>query len=123
MHRPAIFLQAMVWLVNGLYCKVLGLVPRHEAIVARILGPENAVVLTQLIGFGEILLSLWIASLIRPRLALIVQIVLVATMNLIEALLAPDLLLFGYGNTALAAAFIALLAFVYRTVPANTPRS
>lgn len=33
-------LIALVWLVNGLWCKVLGHVPRHEAIVARVLS-EN----------------------------------------------------------------------------------
>jgi len=32
------YLIAAVWLVNGLFCKVLHLTPRHERIVARILG-------------------------------------------------------------------------------------
>jgi hypothetical protein len=31
------YLIAAVWLVNGLFCKVLGLVPRHQEIVATIL--------------------------------------------------------------------------------------
>ena len=32
------YLIAAVWLVNGLFCKVLHLTPRHERIVARTLG-------------------------------------------------------------------------------------
>ena len=45
---------AAVWLINGLFCKVLNLVPRHEAIVSRILHTNNARLLTILIGLAEI---------------------------------------------------------------------
>ena len=45
---------AAVWLINGLFCKVLDLVPRHRAIVARILGKSHTSVITKLIGFAEI---------------------------------------------------------------------
>lgn len=41
MYRFLTYLFALVWLVNGLLCKVLGLVPRHAAIVARILEPAH----------------------------------------------------------------------------------
>ena len=34
---------ALVWLGNGLVAKVLGLVPRHEEIVAQILGPSDEI--------------------------------------------------------------------------------
>ncbi|WP_420459075.1 hypothetical protein [Neolewinella sp.] len=37
---------ALIWLTNGLYCKVLNLVPRHQEIVAAILGPAHARELT-----------------------------------------------------------------------------
>ena len=50
MHRLITYLIALVWLTNGLLCKVLMLVPRHAAIVARILGPAHASVLIRLIG-------------------------------------------------------------------------
>ena len=50
MHRLITYLMALVWLINGLLCKVLMLVPRHAAIVARILGPAHASVLIRLIG-------------------------------------------------------------------------
>jgi len=29
---------ALIWLINGLFCKLLNFVPRHEEIVKRILG-------------------------------------------------------------------------------------
>ena len=38
-------LISLVWLVNGLYCKVLNFVPRHQLIVARILGEDFARIL------------------------------------------------------------------------------
>ena len=50
MHRLITYLIPLVWLTNGLLCKVLMLVPRHAAIVARILRPAHASVLTRLIG-------------------------------------------------------------------------
>ena len=34
--------SAAVWLLNGLWCKVMGQVPRHEAIAARILTMDGA---------------------------------------------------------------------------------
>jgi uncharacterized membrane protein YphA (DoxX/SURF4 family) len=67
MYRLLTYLTALVWLANGLLCKVLGLVPRHEAIVARILRPAHAPLLTRLIGLGEIGIALWIVSGIKPR--------------------------------------------------------
>ncbi len=60
-------LLAGVWLVMGLLCKLLGWVPRHEEIVARILGNEHAHLLTQAIGLAEIGIAAWILSGILPR--------------------------------------------------------
>jgi len=37
---------AIIWLLNGLFCKVLNLVPRHQEIVARILGSTHSRALT-----------------------------------------------------------------------------
>lgn len=100
---------ATVWIVNGLYCKVLGFVPRHEEIVARIVGAEYAPQLTVAIGVLEVLMAVWILSGIRPRWCLVAQVVIVAVMNLLEFFLAPDLLLFGRMNIVIAAGFIAIL--------------
>lgn len=79
--------------------------PRHQEIVADILGNDHAGILTTLIGCGEIFLALWVWS---GRLRLIcgwVQIALVMTMNLIEQALVPDLLLWGPWNLLWALAF------------------
>jgi DoxX-like family len=102
---------ALVWLVNGLYCKVLNQVPRHQVIVARILGPSHAPVFTILIGLAEICMAVWIIWGIWPRLNKWVQIVVIATMNLIEFFLASDLLLWGRANIIFAFAFIVLIYF------------
>lgn len=58
---------ALVWLVNGLYCKVLNGVPRHRQIVVRILGKPHAATLTTPIGLAEIGMAVWILSGIRPK--------------------------------------------------------
>ena len=86
---------ALVWLVNGLYAKVLNLVPRHQEIVAALLGADYARELTVLIGLSEIVMACWIVSGYRPRLAAVLQIAVVGLMNLLETLLVPELLLWG----------------------------
>jgi hypothetical protein len=102
---------AAVWLANGLFCKVLNLVPRHQEIVARIIGPEHAGGLTKLIGCAEIAMALWIISGFRSRLNAITQVVVIAAMNTLEFILAPDLLLWGRFNALYA--FLFILAIVY----------
>ena len=100
----------LVWLINGLYCKLLNGVPRHKQIVARILGNEYADQLIILIGVGEILIFLWILSRYLPKWCAFIQIILIATMNTIEIMITPDLLLFGKYNGLLA---IVLMIFIY----------
>ena len=111
MHRFLTFLIAFVWLANGLLCKLLLLVPRHAAIVARILGPAHASALTRLIGLGEIGMALWVLSGIKPRWCAVAQIVLILSMNTLEAVLAPDLLLWGRFNAVFAVLFCGLIYF------------
>lgn len=103
------YLISAVWLVNGLFCKVLNLVPRHQAIVTRIIGSSHAAALTRAIGFSEIAMAIWILSGIKPRLNAITQIVVIATMNTLEFILAPDLLLWGRFNALYAFLFIVLI--------------
>ena len=103
---------ALVWLANGLFCKVLNLVPRHQEIVARILGNEHAFLFTKLIGIGEILMATWVISRIKPRFCAIVQIILILVMNGIEIFLAPDLLLWGRLNFVFALLFIVLIGWM-----------
>lgn len=100
---------AFVWLINGLACKILNLVPRHQLIVARILGEKDAWLLTQIIGVLEVLMFIWIISGIKRRWNALVQVIVIASMNLIEAILAPDLLLFGRINAVFATIFIVII--------------
>ena len=100
---------AAVWLINGLYCKLLALVPRHKQIVARILGDQHAALITGIIGVAEIIVAAWIISRISPRFNAIMQIILIAVMNILEFFLAPDLLLWGKANAFFAFLFIMLV--------------
>ncbi len=102
---------AAVWLTNGLFCKVLNLVPRHQQIVAGILGEQNAGVLTKAIGVAEIAMALWIVTGMFPKLNAITQIMVVAAMNVLEFILVPDLLLWGRLN--LLFAFILIFVIWY----------
>jgi len=102
---------AVVWLVNGFFCKVLNLAPRHQEIVARILNEDQARLWTLLIGFAEFGMALWIISGITPRLNAIVQIIVIATMNALEFILAPGLLLWGRFNALFAFLFILLIYY------------
>jgi len=99
----------LVWFVNGLFCKVLGWVPRHEEIVARILGDSHAAEITLAIGLGETALAVWIWVGLFPRSNAVLQMVLVATMNVLEFFIAPDLLLWGRMNALFAAMFIGVV--------------
>ena len=113
-------LIAAVWFVNGFVCKVLDLVPRHREIVARILGDSYAGPLTTVIGGLEILMAVWVVTLIRSRLCAVFQIVVVLTMNVLEFFLTPDLLLFGRLNILIAIGFVVIIyynEFVLRQNP------
>lgn len=106
------YLLSAIWLGNGLFCKVLGLVPRHEQIVARILGEAHAHPFTVAIGWSETLMALWILSGWRYRWCAAAQIAVIASMNLLEFLLVPDLLLWGRLNALFA---LLLVLFIYWT--------
>lgn len=102
---------ALVWLINGLFCKVLNLVPRHQQIVSRILGEDFARLFTILIGISEIIMAIWIISRFKSRVNVIVQIIIVAIMNILEFILVPDLLLWGKLNSVFALLFIGVVFF------------
>ncbi|MCR9064029.1 MAG: DoxX-like family protein [Cytophagales bacterium] len=104
-------LISVVWLANGLFCKVLNLVPRHEQIVARILGEEYSRPLTILIGLSEVVMSVWVFSKFKSKLNAITQILVVALMNTLEFILVPDLLLWGRLNFLFALLFIGLVNY------------
>jgi DoxX-like family len=102
---------AGIWVVNGLFCKLLNLVPRHQLIVERILGNGYAGFLTKAIGLSEVLMAAWILCGIKTRMNATIQIILIATMNIIEFFHAQDLLLFGKLNLLLALFLIAVIYY------------
>ena len=106
LHTLLTYCIAGVWTVNGLFCKVLNLVPRHQQIVAGILGGHHSRAITFFIGLLEIGMAVWILSKINPHVNAIVQIIIVAIMNVIEFALVPDLLLWGRFNVVFALLFI-----------------
>ncbi|WKK76635.1 DoxX-like family protein [Marivirga salinae] len=111
LHKTLTFLIALVWLINGLVCKVLNFVPRHEQIVARILGDENSRLFTILIGISEIIMTIWVITKFKSKLNAIAQIIIVATMNLIEFILVPELLLWRRFNIIFAFLFIGIVYY------------
>ncbi len=109
-HPLVRYAIAAVWLANGLFCKVLELVPRHEQIVARVLGSDlYAPLFTKLIGVGEIGIAVWVLVGWRYAWCAVVQIALILSMNIIEFFLVPDLLLWGRANMLFALVLAAVI--------------
>lgn len=110
-HQTINFLIACVWFINGMFCKVLNLVPRHQEIVQRILPGGYSGLFTLFIGFAEIIMTVWILSNFKTRLNAWVQISAIGTMNILEFWLVPDLLLWGRMNIVFSALFISVIYF------------
>ena len=74
---------AMVWLYQGLWCKVLGGVPRQEAVISTVpfLGAAQVHVALIALGLVECGVAVWVLSGRRMRQAAIVQTALLAAMN------------------------------------------
>ena len=101
---------ATVWLVHGLYNKLLGGSARHLAIVQSVPGlggVTGAYVLTA-VGAGEIAIALWVLSGWRPRLCAATQTVALLSMNVLELTFARDLLLWPAGLLPVNLVFLAL---------------
>jgi uncharacterized membrane protein YphA (DoxX/SURF4 family) len=111
LYKILTYAIAFVWIANGLFCKVLNFVPRHEMIVGSILGDTYATILTKAIGLSEICMAIWVLSGIKSRLCAWAQIIIVATMNILEFILVPDLLLWGRFNSVFAFLFILLVYY------------
>jgi hypothetical protein len=123
-HQLLNYFIALVWLINGLFCKVFNLVPRHQQIVSEILGNEQSRLYTILIGISESLMAVWILSGLYTRINAITQIVVIAVMNTLEFILVPDLLLWGRINAVFAFLFIVLIYynefFLYKNITQTT---
>jgi uncharacterized protein YqjF (DUF2071 family) len=101
---------ASVWLVHGLYNKLLGGSPRHLAIVQSVpwlAGTPGARVLIA-IGMFEVVVALWVLSAWTPRLCAATQTGALLSMNIIELAFARHLLLWPAGLVPLNVAFLAL---------------
>lgn len=110
-HQLVLYFISIVWFINGLVCKILNLVPRHEQIVSRILDRDHSRLLTILIGLSEIVMTVWILSGFKKRFCAITQIIVIGIMNILESILVPDLLLWGRLNLLFALLFILLIYF------------
>ncbi|MBC9797774.1 DoxX-like family protein [Sinomicrobium weinanense] len=110
-YRILTFFITGVWLINGLVCKMLNLVPRHQQIVARILGEDHSRHLTILIGFSEIIMGIWVLTRFKSKFNAITQIIIVVIMNTLEFILTPDLLLWGRLNAVFALLFVGLVYY------------
>lgn len=86
---------AGVWLVHGLYNKLLHGSPRHLAIVQSIPGLDggsgDAVLIA--VGTGEVALGLWVLSGAAPLLCATVQTIALVSMNVMEVAFARHLLI------------------------------
>jgi hypothetical protein len=102
---------AAVWIANGLCCKILNLVPRHQQIVSRILGEDYSRPITLLIGVAELIMAAWIVSGKWPRTNTVLQILIIAAMNTLEFIIAPDLLLWGKANALFAILLIIVIFY------------
>jgi len=111
LQKTITYFIAFVWLANGLLCKVMNLVPRHQEIVGRILGDEYARELTILIGLSEIIMAIWILSRYKSRFNAIAQITIIILMNILEYMLVPDLLMWGKLNIVFALLFVGIVGW------------
>jgi uncharacterized membrane protein YphA (DoxX/SURF4 family) len=74
---------ALVWLYQGLWCKLLNGVPRHEAVVGAVpfIGPAAARSVLIVLGLAECCIAVWVLSGKRMRHAAITQTALLIGMN------------------------------------------
>jgi len=74
---------ALVWLYQGLWCKVLGGSPHHRAVVAAVpfIGSAWSQAVLLVLGLMECALAAWVLSGWQLRKAALVQTALLAAMN------------------------------------------
>jgi uncharacterized membrane protein YphA (DoxX/SURF4 family) len=103
-------LVASVWLIHGLYNKLLHGSTRHLAIVQSVpwFGGSTGEHTLMAVGLLETGIGLWVLVGSAPRLCAAVQTVLLPTMNVVELTFARHLLLWPAGLLPLNLAFLAL---------------
>ena len=106
LHRSLNIFIATVWLINGVYAKVLGFVPRHELIIQEILELNDSKCMIIIIGLLEIMMAIWIISGIYSKINALTQSAVILLMNVWEQIYAPELLLWGKWNFVFALLFV-----------------
>lgn len=93
------FFVAGVWLIHGLYNKLLGGSPRHLSIVQSVPGLAGSAGARVLLAVGvfEVAIAVWTLSRRAPRLCAATQTVVLLTMNGFELAYARPLLLWPAG--------------------------
>ena len=111
MTRALTSATAAVWLVHGVYNKLLGGSPRHLAIVQSVPGLDGTAGARMLIavGIAEVGIAVWIVSRRAPRWCAAVQTVLLLSMNVVELTYARPLLLWPAGLLPVNLAFLAVV--------------
>lgn len=109
MTRACRFFVAAVWVVHGLYNKLLGGSPRHLAIVQSVphLGGSAGARMLVIVGGFEVAIAAWILSRRAPRVCAATQTIVLLTMNVIELTYARPLLLWPAGLIPLNLLFLA----------------
>jgi len=101
---------AAVWLVHGLYNKLLGGSPRHLAIVQAVpglAGDRGRYALLAVGGF-EVAIAAWVLSRRAPKTCAAIQTAALLSMNAVELTYARGLLMWPAGLVPLNIAFLAV---------------
>ena len=118
---------AAVWLVHGLYNKLLGGAPRHLAIVQSVPGlggPTGARMLVA-VGLAEVGIAAWMISRRAPLWCAAVQTLLLLAMNVVELTFARPLLLSPAGLLPVNLVFLSMVwavALAGKTDAVSTPK-
>jgi uncharacterized protein YqjF (DUF2071 family) len=106
----ALVFVASVWLVHGVYNKLLGGSPRHLAIVQSVPGFHGAVgeLVISGVGLFETALAVWILSGWAAHACAAVQTAALLSMNVVELAVARDLLISPAGLIPVNVAFLAI---------------
>lgn len=102
---------AAVWLYEGLWCKVMGMMPSQLAIVVELpwCTHERAQVLLRVVGAVEITLGLWVLSDFHPGWCALSQLVVLVVMNATALMWARHLVFDPLGMVLKNMAFLILV--------------
>ncbi len=109
---------AVVWLYEGLWCKVLGMMPTQLAIVVELPGfsRERGLVLLKSVGAVEIFLGLWVLTGVHPAWCALGEAVLLVMMNANALVWARHLVIDPVGMVLRNGVFL-MLVWVCGTLP------